>query len=162
MFYIIRGWEGRYLYDTVSNGVYSISQQRPLTKIKATGKYQLSRPASFNSMFRDTVTVSLAQIKNNMLGGNCNSRGKLAGITAIDRVDATVSISPDADDGQFIIGSIIDNVAPSLSFSANPKVHTTIKAVEAECERLAKINPGKSYVYFKKIRTVVTDGVRWE
>jgi hypothetical protein len=46
---------------------------------------------------------------------------------------------------QFIVGSISDTGA--FSFSADPKLHPTQSAARTECNRLAKLSPGKLYIF---------------
>lgn len=45
----------------------------------------------------------------------------------------------------FIIGSV--SADGTLSFSNNPMLHVTASAARAECARLARINPGKLYIF---------------
>ena len=49
--------------------------------------------------------------------------------------------------GGFIVGSI-DTIG-SISFSSNPVVHSTATQARAECARLARIHPGKAFVFVK-------------
>ena len=59
----------------------------------------------------------------------------------------------------FIVGSTFDD--GSMSFSQMPKVHSTAQSAKAECERLAKAYPGKSYTYFEIKGTAKFGGVQW-
>lgn len=48
----------------------------------------------------------------------------------------------------FIVGSCSAEAATSaLSFARNPVVHGTAQSARSECARLAKLNPGKLYVF---------------
>lgn len=48
---------------------------------------------------------------------------------------------------KFIVGSI--NSDGELSVAANPVLHNTWPLAKAECVRLAKLNPGKAFVYMQ-------------
>jgi len=59
-------------------------------------------------------------------------------------------------------GYIIGYVTPSgLSFSTNPKLHKSISDVRTETERLAKMSPGKTFVYLKIEGNCTAGGVVW-
>lgn len=58
----------------------------------------------------------------------------------------------------WIVGSVTGG---NFSISATPKIHTTDASVNAEIERLAKINPGKVYVKMKIEGAAVAGGVQW-
>jgi hypothetical protein len=45
----------------------------------------------------------------------------------------------------FIVGSVRED--GTLSFAGNPTVHASASAARAECARLARISPGKLYVF---------------
>ena len=45
----------------------------------------------------------------------------------------------------FIVGSV--TAEGTLSFSSNPTVHASASLVRAECVRLARLNPGKLYIF---------------
>lgn len=45
----------------------------------------------------------------------------------------------------YIVGSVAAD--GTLSFSPNPAVHATTGAARAECTRLARLSPGKLYVF---------------
>ena len=47
--------------------------------------------------------------------------------------------------GSFIVGSIAPGIG--LSFSRNPVVHYSAADARSECERLAKLNPGKTFFF---------------
>lgn len=47
--------------------------------------------------------------------------------------------------GRFLIGSFQEGVG--LSFSNTPVVHGAPSEARAECARLAKLNPGKAFVF---------------
>ena len=49
--------------------------------------------------------------------------------------------------GSYIVGSFAEN--QGISFAANPSLHYTSQAARAECKRLAKLNPNKTYVFVK-------------
>lgn len=47
--------------------------------------------------------------------------------------------------GKFIVGSFSDQ--QGFSFSVNPVTHDNSAQARAECTRLAKLNPGKTFVF---------------
>ena len=47
--------------------------------------------------------------------------------------------------GSFIIGSVAPNVG--VSFSRSPVAHFSAADARAECERLARMNPGKTFFF---------------
>lgn len=47
--------------------------------------------------------------------------------------------------GSFIIGSVTPGVG--VSFSRNPVEHFSAADARAECERLARMNPGKTFFF---------------
>lgn len=47
--------------------------------------------------------------------------------------------------GSFIIGSVTPGVG--VSFSRNPVAHFSAADARAECERLARLNPGKTFFF---------------
>ena len=49
--------------------------------------------------------------------------------------------------GKFIIGSI--STTGELSFSNTPATHDTPQSARVECARLAKLHPGKAFVFVK-------------
>lgn len=49
--------------------------------------------------------------------------------------------------GKFIIGSFTDQAG--MSFSAQPTAHDTAIEARTECKRLAKLYPGKLFVFVK-------------
>lgn len=49
--------------------------------------------------------------------------------------------------GGYLVGSYTP--AMGLSFSSSPVVHSSPEDARAECRRLAKLNPGKMYLFVK-------------
>lgn len=49
--------------------------------------------------------------------------------------------------GNYIVGSFTEG--QGLSFAANPSLHYSSQAARAECKRLSKINPNKTYTFVK-------------
>ena len=64
----------------------------------------------------------------------------------------------DEKEGIWIVGSINQG---DLSFSNNPRQHGR-EAAEIEATRLARLNPGKTYVVAKIEKKVTADLVKWE
>lgn len=59
----------------------------------------------------------------------------------------------------FIVGSITHE--GNLSFSNNPYKHGTEPAARAEVERLSRLFPGKTFVYFKQMGRCKTETTSW-
>lgn len=70
-------------------------------------------------------------------------------------VPSTKAVKPSG----WIIGTL--TAEGSFSFSATPKVQSTESEVTAELERLAKANPGKTFVSFKIEISATAGGVVW-
>lgn len=49
--------------------------------------------------------------------------------------------------GKYIVGSI--DIERGLSFNSNPATHDTPQTARTECARLAKMYPGKAFVFVK-------------
>lgn len=56
----------------------------------------------------------------------------------------TAQALADVQSRKWIVGSLSE--AGAFSIASNPVCHTTAASAEAECERLAKINPGTAYI----------------
>lgn len=57
-----------------------------------------------------------------------------------------------------VIGSVVNG---RLVFGSDPKIHMTEKSWKAEIERLARNNPGVTFVHMKIGGGVVANGVTW-
>ena len=58
----------------------------------------------------------------------------------------------------YIVGSVNPN---GLSFANMPKIHKSLADVRTETERLAKSNPGMTFVYLEIKGNCVAGGVNW-
>ena len=58
----------------------------------------------------------------------------------------------------YIVGSV---TLSGLSFAAYPKIHKSLAEVRTETERLAKTNPGKTFVYLEIKGNCTAGGVQW-
>lgn len=58
----------------------------------------------------------------------------------------------------YVIGSVISD---RLSFSSFPKIHKSLAEVRTETERLAKANPGKTFIYLEIVSSCTAGGVVW-
>jgi len=59
-------------------------------------------------------------------------------------------------------GYVIGSVTPQgLSFSMHPKIHKSLADVRSETERLAKSNPGLTFVYLEIKANCTAGGVTW-
>lgn len=61
------------------------------------------------------------------------------------KIDSTQSCDNAVIQRQFIIGSV--DAHGSLSFASNPVVHSSQIIARQECKRLAKLYPGKTFVF---------------
>lgn len=57
-----------------------------------------------------------------------------------------------------VIASVVDN---RLVFGSNPKIHTTKRSWESEIERLARHNPGITFIALDIKTAAVAGGVTW-
>lgn len=64
-----------------------------------------------------------------------------------DKLHTKVQLTSAVKSGNYIVGSFTEN--QGLSFVANPAIHYSVQAARAECKRLAKLNPNKTYVFAK-------------
>jgi hypothetical protein len=62
--------------------------------------------------------------------------------------------------GQFVIGSL--HPENGWSMRPEPKTHQTEKQAKKECERLAKLDPTKKFVYLEIKGACQVIGVTWE
>lgn len=62
--------------------------------------------------------------------------------------------------GQFVIGSL--HHENGWSMRPEPKTHQTEKQAKKECERLAKLEPTKKFVYLEIKGACQVSGVTWE
>lgn len=58
----------------------------------------------------------------------------------------------------FIVGSVS---ADGVSFSSRPKVHDTEQSARTECERLASMNKGQTFLYVEIKGYVKATGLSW-
>lgn len=58
----------------------------------------------------------------------------------------------------FIVGSVDDS---GVSFSSRPKVHDTEQSARTECERLASMNKGQTFLYAEIKGCVKATGFSW-
>lgn len=73
-------------------------------------------------------------------------------------VAADSAATPAAMSNGFIVGTVLPH---GVSFSDRPKVHTTEASARAECERLAILNKGKTFMYVEIKGSVKASGVNW-
>lgn len=59
---------------------------------------------------------------------------------------------------QYIVGSLRSGY---FSFSSAPKIHTSESSAKTETERLARSNPGTTYVYLEVKGKCTVAGVQW-
>lgn len=59
----------------------------------------------------------------------------------------------------FIVGS--RTMSGGLSFSVKPRLHQNEQAARAECERLANLYPGKTFVLVEIKGSVKSSGLTW-
>jgi hypothetical protein len=62
-----------------------------------------------------------------------------------DYGDAVIRRNEDAvTSRKFIVGSLTN---AGISFAAMPVIHVSEASARTECDRLARVNPGKTYIY---------------
>lgn len=58
----------------------------------------------------------------------------------------------------YIIGRL---EGEAIVFGSKPMIHTTLKSVKSEVERLAQANPGKMILYVKIEGSAIANGIAW-
>ena len=66
--------------------------------------------------------------------------------TNTNKIGSTESAIKNIKEGNFIVGSFDGT---NFSISYQPAVHSTSAAARQECDRLARANPGKMYVFLQ-------------
>jgi hypothetical protein len=64
---------------------------------------------------------------------------------ATSRINSQASGEQAIRNNNYIVGSL--DSAGTLSFAANPTLHTSAQYARTECRRLAALSPGKTYVF---------------
>ena len=64
-----------------------------------------------------------------------------------DKLQTKQQLTSAVKGSNYIVGSFTES--QGLSFAANPAVQYTVQAARAECKRLAKLNPNKTYIFVK-------------
>lgn len=70
---------------------------------------------------------------------------ELTNITMDHTLKTQAQFTISVKSNNFIVGSV--STDGTLSFSINPMQHVTAGAARAECARLARINPGRLYIF---------------
>lgn len=146
-------------YNQVSSGYYWNIEKNELMSLKSG---ELKRLYGSNNGYGRVYNLQLAaQYKRgyytsmNIKEADLKHRAKLYLASNPAVVLAAKGSNPDKG---WIIGSCNAGV---FSFAANPKIHTTESSVNAEIERLAKVNAGKTFVKVKVENYVTAGGVQW-
>lgn len=64
-----------------------------------------------------------------------------------DKLQTKTQLTSAVKGGQYLVGSFSE--AQGLSFSNFPAIHYSSQAARAECKRLAKANPNKTFIFVK-------------
>ena len=99
-----------------------------------------------------TVNIKLSDIKR--AAQSITSAGVVAPTNGF--VQAVQNQTPGKG---WILGSVTNGV---FSFSQNPKLHLTEATANAEIERLARVNPGKTFVKVQVQAYVTAGGIQWK
>ena len=78
--------------------------------------------------------------------------------TFVNAAKVTGAFAPAAHGKGYIVGSVTSS---GVSFSSNPKVHTSEASARTECERLASSYKGKTFMYVEIKGTVKASGFNW-
>ena len=78
--------------------------------------------------------------------------------TFVKAAKVTGAFAPSATAKGYIVGSVTNS---GVSFSSNPKVHTSEASARTECERLASSYKGKTFMYVEIKGTVKASGFNW-
>lgn len=78
--------------------------------------------------------------------------------TFVKAAKVTGAFAPSGGKG-YIVGSVTSG---GVSFSSNPKIHTSEASARTECERLASSYKGKTFMYVEIKGTVKASGFDWK
>ena len=143
-------WTDRYTADE-RGYIWSTRQgtERILTLQSASDKTSINRP---NGYLRGKAITSTLAIKRKDI---INRLAKL-------KVSQSQSLVPFFPVTLIASGYIIGSATPQgLSFANHPKIHKSLADVRTETERLAKSNPGMTFVYLEIKGNCVAGGVNW-
>ena len=77
----------------------------------------------------------------------------------VNAAKMTGAFAPVAGGKGYIVGSVTSG---GVSFSSNPKIHTSEASARTECERLASSYKGKTFMYVEIKGTVKASGFDWK
>lgn len=143
-------WTDRYTADE-RGYIWSTRQgtERILTLQSASDKTSINRPNGYRR--GKAITSTLAIKRKDVI----NRLAKL-------KVSQSQSLVPFFPVTPIASGYIIGSAAPQgLSFANHPKIHKSLADVRTETERLAKSNPGMTFVYLEIKGNCVAGGVNW-
>lgn len=128
--------------------VYSTKQGTTPRKMTASGTSHKYWCFSYNGTSRTMRTDELDRYL-----------AKDIGFQAWKKDASVISLEQHATQSKgFIVGSMSDS---GVSFSSRPKVHDTEQSARAECERLASMNKGKTFLYVEIKGCVKATGLSW-
>lgn len=110
-------------------------------------QYIISTPNKIGKSFIEELWQDIVADKINELNKANNMSTLNRRITAAPVNKITSQTSVTANRGRFIIGSV--DAMGNFSVSNNPVVHTDSVTARAECSRLSKLNPGKTFVFLQ-------------
>lgn len=133
----------RYAWDPINNNVisfYMVPEGKPLKWVNKTGFYKDKAP----------VVVKLC------------SYGKSQEYT-LEELQALILpreyyLGHEMEE-QFIVAKLLNG---DPQFTNKPITHNLEVDAVAECERLAKQNPGTEFSYFRRVKTCVVNNVQWK
>ena len=109
----------------------------------------------WNFTYRGSVrTLRKDQLRNLLEANNAFKTWKSNNMQKINQVSTMTGVSKG-----FIVGSM--TLSGGLSFSAKPHLHQNEQAARAECERLANLYPGKTFVLVEIKGSVKSSGLTW-
>lgn len=95
--------------------------------------------------YMDERKQTLIEVRRKYQKPDYEPVNELENMTETQRLNTQANFIIAVRKNYFVVGSVDDR--GTMSFASNPVVHGGASAARAECARLAKLNPGKLYIF---------------